>query len=212
MLILYFSYTFLEKGLSTLGFQPELIQLTFGSVLVLLFCAYKLQPASVDEFARMPRAIYTVLALIAFLGLARGVLPGVPATTTQAGDAVAKNGPATEQKGNLTWFLKREDAMAEARRKGKPVFIDFFGSWCANCKEFEKLTHSNAKLNEALAKVVLLKNQDTEPAFTEWQKDARFPELKVGLPFFVIMDVKGNLLYKTSDYTQTEDMLLFLQE
>ena len=59
---------------------------------------------------------------------------------------------------------------------------------------------------------MLLKIQDTEPAFTEWQKDARFPELKVGLPFFVIMDVKGNLLYKTSDYTQTEDMLLFLQE
>lgn len=42
------------------------------------------------------------------------------------------------------------------------------------------------------------------------RSDARFPELRVGLPFFVITDAKGNLLYKTSDFTKTDEMSLLL--
>ena len=46
--------------------------------------------------------------------------------------------------------------------------------------------------------------------FDVYAADPRFPELNVGLPFFVITDAKGHLLFKTTDYLQTEDMALFL--
>ena len=209
-LIGYFSYVYLEKGLSGYGFEDGAIQLIFGSALLFLFAACKLQPESAG-FHRVPRALYALLAVVAALSLARGIMPGSQGSVVPVAAGTADSGPPMERKGNLNWYLKREDALAEAQRTGKPVFVDFFGTWCANCKDFEALTHSNSKLNEALAGAVLLRIQDTVPEFKEWQGDKRFPELKVGLPFIVIMDPQGHLLFKTSDYTRVDDMILFLQ-
>lgn len=206
-LIAYFSLVYLEKGLSGYGIAGGNIQLIFISALLFLFSIYKLQPESAGH-ERAPRALYALLAVVTALALARGILP-VPATVAAA--AAAEKGPAMEQHGNLNWYLKKEDAFAAAKRAGKPVFVDFFGSWCANCKEFEALTQSNQPLNAGLAKAVLLRIQDTVPEFKDWQNDKRFPELKVGLPFLVILDADGNLLFKTSDYTRIEDLLLFLE-
>ncbi|MFX8731537.1 thioredoxin domain-containing protein, partial [Acinetobacter baumannii] len=88
---------------------------------------------------------------------------------------------------------------------GQNVFIDFYGPWCSNCKEFQKLTQSNAQLNAALKKATLLKVYDRKPLFRQYKDDSRFPELKIGLPFFVITDSKGNLLYKTNDYLKSDE-------
>ena len=74
------------------------------------------------------------------------------------------------------------------------------------------MTLADAKLNAALERAVLLKVRDTTALFEEYRHDSRFPELKVGLPFLLITDANGSLLYKTSDYTKTEEMALFLGE
>ncbi len=71
---------------------------------------------------------------------------------------------------------------------------------------------TDPELNAALGRGVRLKIQDTDPEFKEYQADPRFPELKVGLPFFAITDAGGHLLYKTSDFTRTPEMVLFLEE
>jgi thiol:disulfide interchange protein DsbD len=117
---------------------------------------------------------------------------------------------ATETKGQLTWYLNRDDAVKAAREQGKPIFVDFFAYWCANCKAFEHLTETNQALIAGLKNAVLLKIYDTDPEFKGFQNDTRYPELKVGLPFFIIMDADDHLIYKTSDYTRSEEMLLFL--
>jgi thiol:disulfide interchange protein DsbD len=57
----------------------------------------------------------------------------------------------------------------------------------------------------------LCKIKDSAPDFTKFKNDPRFPELKVGLPFLVVLDSKGNLLYKTSDYTRIDEMMMFLE-
>lgn len=208
-LIAWFSYVYLEKGLSGYGFESSAISLVFAGALLLLFAAFRLQPDSLEPNQRMERALLALLAVISFLALARGILPGAP--SRQATAAHAQSGPEVEQSGHLKWFLNRDDALAEAKQRGKPVFVDFYGSWCANCKAFEELTHTNEELGKALGGAVLLKIRDTSPDFKVWQNDSRFPELKVGLPFFVIMDASGKLLYKTSDYTRIDEMMLFLE-
>jgi thiol:disulfide interchange protein DsbD len=209
-LIAWFSYVYLEKGLSGYGFESSAIGLVFAGALLLLFAAFRLQPDSVEPSQRMERALLALLAVISILALARGILPGAPSRQTTA--AHVQSGPEVEQSGHLKWFLNRDDALAEAKQRGKPVFVDFYGSWCANCKAFEELTHTNEALGKALGGAVLLKIRDTSPEFKVWQNDSRFPELKVGLPFFVIMDASGNLLYKTSDYTRIDEMMLFLED
>ncbi len=59
---------------------------------------------------------------------------------------------------------------------------------------------------------MLLKVSESTPLFETYEKDARFPELKIGLPFFIITDAEGNLIYKTSDYLKTEEMAMFLED
>ena len=110
----------------------------------------------------------------------------------------------------MTWHLERPAAYEAAARSGKPVFIDFHGDWCTNCNAFQKQTLDDPELNRALAQATLLKVHDTSSLFEEYSSDPRFPELRIGLPFFVVTDAKGNLLYKTSDFTKTEEMILFL--
>jgi thioredoxin:protein disulfide reductase len=114
--------------------------------------------------------------------------------------------------GNLTWYLDRELAYRKAKEQGKKVLVDFSASWCANCKEFARISRENAEFNKALSKAVLLKVCDSTPLFESYEEDSRFPELKIGLPFFVVTDNEGNLIYKTSDYLKTEELAMFLED
>lgn len=50
----------------------------------------------------------------------------------------------------------------EAKKEGKPVFIDFSASWCLPCKELEIKTFSDPKTHEALKNWVLLKADMTQ--------------------------------------------------
>jgi thiol:disulfide interchange protein DsbD len=210
-LILWFAFVYLEKGLSGYGFESGAIRLVFVGSLLLIFAAYRLQSAETLPGQRTERSLLVLTAVVSALALARGILPNPAVAVAGQSTAPSSAGPRVEQKGKLTWFLDKESALAEANAQGKPVFVDFFGSWCANCKAFEEMTQTQGELATALAQAVLLKIRDTDPQFKTWQADPRFPELKVGLPFFVIMDAGGNLLYKTSDYTRTDEMALFLE-
>lgn len=206
LMILWFSYVYLEKGLSSAGFPPEKIRLSFLGALALLIAAHRIQDKDTDSFKRMGRALAGLLLAIGFLSLQRALAIAPPAAI-----AAPANGPRIEQKGNLAWYRDTGEALREAAKQGRPLFIDFSAPWCANCKEFDKLTQSNPQLNEALSRAVLCKIQDTDPEFEKFRADPRFPELKVGLPFLVVMDPKGHLLFKTSDYTRVDDMVLFLE-
>ena len=123
---------------------------------------------------------------------------------------VASTAPNLEEKGNLTWYLNKEAAYQKAAETGKPVFVDFHGDWCTNCKAFQKQTQEDMDLNAALRNAVLYKVYDTSEEFEKYRSDPRFPELKVGLPFFLITDASGNVIYKTNDFTKTGEMELFL--
>lgn len=206
VLILYFSFAYLEKALSGYGFQTDSIQLVFCGALVLLFSVYAWEHRTSPGQQRMERALCILFAVVGTLVLGQGLF----ATSAVATPAAAPTATATETRGELSWYLNRDDAIKAAREQGKPIFVDFFAYWCANCKAFEHLTLTDRKLIDGLKQAVLLKIYDTDPEFKTFQSDPRFPELKVGLPFFIVMDGDGHLLYKTSDYTRTEDMLLFL--
>lgn len=207
--ILYFAYAYFEKGLSGFGLKPESIQLVYFGGLTLLFSVFLWERENLESFKRMERAFCVLFGVVGSVVLAQGVFTTSTAAT-KLESASATSTIATETRGELTWYLNREDAVKAAREQGKPIFVDFFAYWCANCKEFEHLTVSDKQLIEGLKHAVLLKIYDTDPEFKGFQNDKRYTELKVGLPFFIIMDTDDHLLYKTSDYTRTEEMLLFL--
>jgi thiol:disulfide interchange protein DsbD len=64
-------------------------------------------------------------------------------------DAAAKSAEPTEA-GGLTWQPWTAGRVAEATKKGQPVFIDFTADWCLNCKYNEKFVINTEAVRAAL--------------------------------------------------------------
>jgi len=210
LLIIYFSYIYLEKALLGFGFSELAVQLAALGIMIVLLSVYHFQPTDMDGYQKTKKSLFFLSGLIGVLILAKAFVPGMEINASQAGNTAVAKTTETEIKGNLTWYLDKDAAYAEAQKKGKPVFVDFHADWCTNCKEFQKTTQSNAELNAALQNAILLKIYDGTPVFKSYAADTLYPELKVGLPFFIITDQDGNLLYKTNDYLKADEMSLFL--
>jgi thiol:disulfide interchange protein DsbD len=209
-LIVYFSYNYLEKALLGFGFSESAVQLTGLGTLIVLLSVYHFQPTEMLVYQKTKRSLLFLSGIIGMLILVKAFVPLTKSDSSNIGNNAIAKVPETEQKGELTWYLDKEAAYAAAQKKGKPVFVDFHADWCTNCKEFQKTTQSNAELNAALKNAILLKVYDGTPAFKNYAADSLFPELKVGLPFFIITDKDGNLLYKTNDYLKADEMSMFL--
>jgi thiol:disulfide interchange protein DsbD len=205
----YFAWLYLVKGLQIMGLSDDQIALTLGGGALVLFAAFNVQDSGKAAHERMRRSAMGLTLAVGVAILFRGI--GPPQNAAVPVVASASTAELVEEKHNLTWYLEEESAYRAAALQGKNVFIDFYGNWCTNCKEFEKLTGSDSELNAALSQGVLLKIYDTSPTFAKYRDDPRFQELKVGLPFFVITDPQGSLLYKTTDYLKTDEMALFLE-
>jgi thiol:disulfide interchange protein DsbD len=215
IVLLVFAYGYFVKALETWGIDGGVAERLVWAAAAFLICVVLIQSAEKHSIERrLLRSLYALGLVVSAAILFRGLVGPLGVQTSVAASQFAADpgAPPVEVDGNLTWILDKDAAYAKARQQGKPVFIDFFGAWCTNCKAFQALAKSDAALNAALQKAVLLKVEDTTMQFKNYQSDSRFPELKVGLPFMVITDAEGNLLYKTTDYLRKEDMALFLHE
>jgi thiol:disulfide interchange protein DsbD len=131
------------------------------------------------------------------------------ATSSPADDDV-------ETHGNLRWWRNITTARQLAHTESKPLFVDFYATWCANCKAFNRLAITHEELNQALQQVILIKIYDTDPDFKTFQQDQRLPELRgVGgqpfLPLFAIYSSQGELLWKGQDYQAANTMIAQLE-
>jgi len=211
VLIGYFAYGYLVKGLNGLGISDDLTFYIFLGAVLLLIASFQLQSKEKTKQQRASFALYSLAGVIGFFMIGANMLPS-ESGIVGSGQVFETNTaqPNIEQKGELTWYLNKEAAYQKAAETGKLVFVDFHGDWCTNCKAFQKQTQSDKALNTALQHAVLYKVYDTSAEFEKYRNDSRFPELKVGLPFFLITDAKENVIYKTNDFTKTEEMQLFL--
>ncbi len=193
----------IDTGLRVLAWDSKQIKALFAAM-ILLFGAtlLGLRPPAWPDKKAISKFYFALLSLLFALGFA------IQAFSNMASPSIASKPPqAYEELGPLRFYRDAKEAFSAAARERRPLFIDFYADWCPNCKAFTKLMQKHKGLQEALQGAVLLKIYDTDPAFQQMENDPRFPELKIGLPFFAILESNGKLFWKTTDYKDTSGMI-----
>jgi len=169
-----------------------------------------------------------VLAAALFLGLALYMTPGLlgarlgsldayfpPRHATDVGRLPASSGAETTAVGALDWNQNDIDAaMAKAKESGTPVFVDFSGYTCTNCREMEANVFPAPAVAEHLrADFVLLRlytdDADKGPALQRYQQQT------VGtaaLPSYAVVTPEGTLAARHSGMASPKAFDAFLEE
>ena len=234
--ILYFAYTYYVKGMETLGVAANVTHAMLIGVIAIAVAVFVGAFHTLGDPPQRPlllrRACGIILLIIGvhflYNGLGQsGILMDRPesaavgqtASAGSAGQVAPTNGsapPQAELHGNLRWLRDITLARQLASSEAKPLFVDFYADWCANCKAFGQLAVRNPTLNSALQNAVLMKVYDTDSNFPSFQQDHRFPELRgVGgqpfLPLFAIYSPTGEFIWKGQDYKAVHTMIAQLE-
>ena len=127
-------------------------------------------------------------------------------------------------------FFDLDEAKAYARKEGKPVFIDFTGKTCANCREMEHYVWTDPEvkrlLNDEFVMCSLYADENTiELPESEWVTDDKGRTLKTlgrknlnyqktafnmnAQPYYVIVNADGKVL-TSENYKYDRDVQKFI--
>ncbi len=222
--ILYFAYAYYIKSLETLGVPTNVAHAMLvgvvSIVLAVFIGVFHTMGEKRPQHLQLRRACGIILLVVGihflYNGLGNSGILIERSSSARIVDSASASTDDIETQGNLRWFRNVSTARQLARTESKPMFVDFYATWCANCKAFNKLALKHKALNQALQQAVLIKIYDTDPAFKTFQQDQRFPELRgVGgqpfLPLFAIYSVQGEFLWKGQDYQAANTMIAQLE-
>ena len=122
-----------------------------------------------------------ILVMAIYYGhLAWSIFRQRAATTELTASSSTASGAAAAEARKLAAELDR------AAREGKPVFIDFWATWCKNCLAMEETTFKQADVKKRLEDFVVIKFQAEDPG------DPAIKEIMdhysvLGLPTYVIL-------------------------
>lgn len=121
----------------------------------------------------------------------------------------------------LNGYFDLEQAKACAKATGKPIFVDFTGHGCVNCREMEQRVWSDPQVLEMLSRdfvlVALYVDDKTELPEAQWYQSTYDQKWKKTIgkqnadfqivefqnnaqPFYLILDAEGNLLTRPQAY------------
>jgi len=146
---------------------------------------------------------FLALALGIGLGL-RGVEQGLGLTLLPAG-AQSQALPAKALPGWMEQDL--ETALAQAKSAGKPVLVDVYADWCAQCKELDESTWPDPQVAAWIQANAVPIRIDTDKV----RKDLA-PKLGVlSYPTVILLDGDGRELRRMLGFETPEAMLKFLK-
>jgi len=109
------------------------------------------------------------------------------------------------EESNLT-FVTIDEALTLSKEDGKPIFIDFWATWCVNCLEFEVFTGESKEMQEFLSNFHLVKiNYDENPELAK-----RFNVSS--LPNFIFIDSNENEIHREFGFANPNEFLKKLKE
>lgn len=149
-------------------------------------------------------------------------------------NSVATDGAAKSSKiSNSNKVYNFKEALRLSEQSGKPIFLDFTGKACVNCREMEARVLSNSRVQQILSEnyIVLELYGDTRNPLpeSEWVKTSGGTILKTdgkvnsnlllerygvnAMPYYLLLDSKGNPLTAPRGYNlNVEEFIAYLQQ
>lgn len=214
--ILYFAFGYFEKGMGVLGVtQIASVSLAVGMSAIWMAVVYcnvlSLLPADAAPKQKMHQYC-GLMSLIVGIWLVVAGLDQVPVIKNAQASGVPAPAAVATQAG-IVWHRSFAEAQQLAQQTGKPIFIDFYADWCANCIAFKHETEQNSALNDALRhRAIAVKLVDKEPDFEKFRNLPEHRPLKIGLPYFAILSPDGKLTWSGTDYQATQKMVAVLTQ
>ena len=188
-------------------FIPELVGNTLWAILILGSASY-LFVANQNSAMNQPKGFgYGLRSLIIFLMLFFGanllfqlLMPNIFNTTntvsivdTSKADNTNKQNKHVQHFTQVTNLKALHTAVAQANSQGKTVMLDLYADWCIACKEFEKYTFPDEKVQKALANAKLLQIDLTDTG-TKQNIELMEHFNVFGLPSILFFDLQGKEL------------------
>ncbi|GEJ55692.1 protein-disulfide reductase DsbD family protein [Anaeromyxobacter diazotrophicus] len=216
--LLFFLIGAFSLALPKSGPWMETVKSVFGVVLLAMALAYlrDLFPALRGLASPAPAAL-AVAAGAAAAGVLLGGLsaagPGagarlakvagvalVVASAFYAGGVADARARASAAGEGIAWLVNQEEAgLARARAEGKPVLIDFWGDWCAACKELDRTAWSDPRVREEAARFVTIKIDNSADRLADPKVSAAVDRVFekygiLGQPTVLFIDARGQEL------------------
>jgi len=170
-----------------------------------------------------------LLVAVLFFGLSLYMLPGLlgaplgnldaylpPRRATDVGLVALLQGSGNGENGaEMSWHEDPDAAFAEAQATGRPVFIDFTGYTCTNCRQMEATVFPHPEVARRLQSdfVRLRLYTDDASVGPEWQRYQLQLTGTVALPTYAIVAPEGGpLLARHTGMASVEEFLAFLEE
>jgi len=170
-----------------------------------------------------------LLVAVLFFGLSLYMLPGLlgaplgnldaylpPRRATDVGLVALLQGSGNGENGaEMSWHEDPDAAFAEAQATGRPVFIDFTGYTCTNCRQMEATVFPHPEVARRLQNdfVRLRLYTDDASVGPEWQRYQLQLTGTVALPTYAIVAPEGGpLLARHTGLASVEEFLAFLEE
>ena len=99
---------------------------------------------------------------------------------------------------SLNWHTDLDSALTEAKKTNKPVFIDFYTTWCSYCKQLDETTLSNQQVQEKLSNDYVVAKIDAD----------KYPDIAseykiYGYPTLLFLDSNGGKLKELIGYVDS---------
>ena len=155
----------------------QLLKVGKGRIVTIILCLFTLYPiakslasAPTYHYSEMPRLIDELL---------EALLPPPPTD-----DEIAiKEG----------WYVDDYDgALQRAKKEGKPLFIDFTGVYCANCRVMERRVFPTESVKKQFDKMILTRLYvDKKDSLSQVYAKLQFEKYKQATqPYYVLLDPK----------------------
>ncbi|GAB4320278.1 MAG: hypothetical protein Kow0074_10470 [Candidatus Zixiibacteriota bacterium] len=112
----------------------------------------------------------------------------------------------------IEWITNLDDGLARAQQTGRPVLIDTWATWCANCYKLDRVTWSDDRVADEAQRFVPLKLQLETGDSPDTKRFLELFKLKqYSLPTIILIDSSGRVADIIQGFLGPEDMLTRMQ-